>query len=53
MRLQNFPAGLEIIVIGNKSSRKIYTRICIIADMSRKKVKYNSSTVTVYVSEKF
>lgn len=49
----NFPAGLEVLVIGNKNNRKIYTRICVVGDMSRRMVRYNSSTVTVNLSEKF
>lgn len=49
----NFPAGLEIIVLGTKTSRKIYTRLVTVADMSKRNLKFHTITITSNVSEKF
>lgn len=49
----NFPNGLEILVIGNRSTRKIYTRLTVLADLSKGNLKFTSSTITYNFSEKF
>jgi prepilin-type N-terminal cleavage/methylation domain-containing protein len=49
----NFPSGLEFIVIGNKTARKLYVRTAVIAQVKLDKFHFQADNAVINFSDKF
>jgi prepilin-type N-terminal cleavage/methylation domain-containing protein len=49
----NFPSGLEFIVIGNKTARKLYVRTAVIAQVKLDKFYFQADNAVINFSDKF
>jgi hypothetical protein len=49
----NFPSGLEFIVIGNKTARKLYVRTAVIAQVKLDRFYFQADNTVINFSDKF
>jgi len=49
----SFPQGLEFIVIGNKTARKLYVRTAIVAQIKNNKFYFQSNNSVINFADKF
>ncbi len=50
---RNFPSGLEFIVIGNKTARKLYVRTAVIAQVQLDRFYFQADNAVINFSDKF